>query len=406
MESNDIKLTRKQVEAIEVLKSGALHILLYGGTRSGKTYILVMAIIYRACRYPGSRHLIARYRRAHAQTSVWHETLLPLLKQCSEVSYTVNHSEMLVQFANGSEIWVGGMDDKERTEKILGHEYATVYFNEVSQIGWTAIEIGTSKLAQKIEGLQCRAYYDCNPPSPMHWSHKMFIEKVDPRTGEKLARPELYESLKLNPADNADNLADNYIENFLDTLPDRARRRWRDGEWIKPEGMILYAFSEDMILPARMIPRKRDMSEYTVGLDFGLNMAAGLIGWQGDTVWLVDDHGGVGLTTSQFNLQIQSRWHRHYNIAYCDPSGGERINEVVCGMKADNDVEAGLDMMLNKMVRREFWVSERCHGFLREVWDYRRDEVGRIVKKDDHYIDADRYGIFSHASGGIIFYAG
>ncbi|MFA6478350.1 MAG: hypothetical protein WCV67_08535, partial [Victivallaceae bacterium] len=35
-----------------------------------------------------------------------------------------------IRFRNGSEIWFIGLDDKSRADKILGREFATVYFNE------------------------------------------------------------------------------------------------------------------------------------------------------------------------------------------------------------------------------------------------------------------------------------
>jgi type IV secretory pathway TraG/TraD family ATPase VirD4 len=56
------KPTAVQRKALLLLKSGAKHILLFGGSRSGKTTVLVMAVIYRALRFAGSRHLICRYR--------------------------------------------------------------------------------------------------------------------------------------------------------------------------------------------------------------------------------------------------------------------------------------------------------------------------------------------------------
>jgi type IV secretory pathway TraG/TraD family ATPase VirD4 len=37
-----------QKKALALLKSRAKHILLFGGSRSGKTTVLVMAVIYRA----------------------------------------------------------------------------------------------------------------------------------------------------------------------------------------------------------------------------------------------------------------------------------------------------------------------------------------------------------------------
>ena len=48
------KPTAVQKKALSLLKGGAKHILLFGGSRSGKTTVLVMAIIYRALRFAGS----------------------------------------------------------------------------------------------------------------------------------------------------------------------------------------------------------------------------------------------------------------------------------------------------------------------------------------------------------------
>ena len=47
--------TAVQKKALKLLSSSAKHVLLFGGSRSGKTTVLVMAIIFRACRYPGSK---------------------------------------------------------------------------------------------------------------------------------------------------------------------------------------------------------------------------------------------------------------------------------------------------------------------------------------------------------------
>jgi hypothetical protein len=71
--------TAVQKKALTLIKSGAKHILLFGGSRSGKTTILVMALLFRALAYPYSRHLMCRYRAKDARSSVLRETLLPAL---------------------------------------------------------------------------------------------------------------------------------------------------------------------------------------------------------------------------------------------------------------------------------------------------------------------------------------
>lgn len=108
------KPTAVQKKALKLLSSSAKHILLFGGSRSGKTTVLVMAIIFRACRYPGSRHLICRFRAKDARSSVLHETLLPWLnKTIGANNYKANVHDGLITLWNGSEIWIGGLGDKE-----------------------------------------------------------------------------------------------------------------------------------------------------------------------------------------------------------------------------------------------------------------------------------------------------
>ena len=290
------KPTAVQKKALALLASTAKHILLFGGSRSGKTTVLVMAIIFRACRYPGSRHLICRFRAKDARSSVLHETLLPWLnKTIGANNYKANVHDGLITLWNGSEIWIGGLGDKEQVDRILGHEYVTIYFNEVSQFSYSAITTAYSRLAMKVEGCKNKFFYDCNPCSPMHWAYKVFIRKIEPRTDEKLNKPELYTSAVLNPMDNAENLDEDYISDILDNMPEKQRARFRDGLWVKPEGSVYEKFEEAMILPRDKLPAEFD--KYTGGQDFGLHIAAVKVGWVGDCVYVIGDYGGFNITT-------------------------------------------------------------------------------------------------------------
>src|SRR5262245_30091305 len=72
-------LTERQREAELLLDGPATSILLWGGSRSGKTALIVRKIIERAMRAPKSRHLIARFRFNHVMQSIWHDTLPKVL---------------------------------------------------------------------------------------------------------------------------------------------------------------------------------------------------------------------------------------------------------------------------------------------------------------------------------------
>ena len=401
------RLTTIQRKALALMRSGAKHILLFGGSRSGKTTVLVIAIIYRAWHFAGSRHLICRYRAKDARSSVLRETLLPWLDNTvGRNGYRYLAHESMVTLYNGSEIWIGGLGDREQADKILGHEYNTIYFNEISQLSYAAVTTAYSRLAMRVEGCRNLFFYDCNPGSPLHWAYKIFLLKKTFLSGEPLEKPELYQSMILNPEDNRDNLPADYISDILDTLPEKQRARFRDGLWVKAEGVIYDKFDESMIVRSGDLPERFD--RYAAGQDFGLNITNVKIGWLGDVVYVLSDYGAFNMTTKSFNAELEARFWFDCPDGmgipiYCDPAGGERIQEITGGVKANNSVESGIDYINAKIERGQFFVCEKCTGVLSEIWDYCRDEEGEIVKVNDHFMDALRYAIFSDVQQGVIF---
>jgi phage terminase large subunit-like protein len=223
------KLSPKQAQANAVFASPAMHQLFYGGARSGKTFAIIRAICIRAIKTE-SRHAMLRFRFNHIKESIVYDTFPKLMALCfPQVPYEVNKSDWFAKFPNGSEIWFGGLDDKDRADKILGKEYASMFFNECSQIPYSSVEIALTRLAQKT-GLPLRAYYDENPPDKNHWSYKLFILKQDPLTGKGRPDPGNYVSMQLKPEDNQDNLAPEAL-NVLKNLSGRRRKRFLDGEF-------------------------------------------------------------------------------------------------------------------------------------------------------------------------------
>jgi len=220
-------------------------------------------------------------------------------------------------------------------------------------------------------------------------------------TGEPLEKPELYASMILNPDDNREHLPEDYIADILDVLPEKQRSRFRDGLWVKAEGVIYDRFDETMVVRSSELPQRFD--RYAAGQDFGMNITNVKIGWVGDVVYVLDDYGAYNMTTKSFNAELEAReWFNDVFPVYCDPAGGERIQEITGGVKANNSVESGIDYLNAKIERGEFFVCERCAGVLSEIWDYCRDEGGEIVKVNDHFMDALRYAVFSDVQQGII----
>lgn len=239
MTPKPFKLTEKQSEAIKLLGSDAIYILLFGGSRSTKTFTTLRTVVWRALAVDNSRHAVLRFRFNHVKTSVIHDTLPKMMRLCfPEVAYHLDKTDWFIEFPNGSQVWFGGLDDKERVEKILGNEYASIFLNECSQISYQGYLILITRLAQvctyerngQTHELRQKMYFDENPPSKGHWSYKLFIDKKDPDTNKPLKNPEDYASMLMNPKDNAENLSKSYLK-ALQNLPKRQRDRFWEGKF-------------------------------------------------------------------------------------------------------------------------------------------------------------------------------
>ena len=198
-------------------------IMLFGGAGSSKTWKILYHVFTRALLLDGSRHICLRQRFEHVKSTLW-----PSAKEMCQSAFPGLWDQVETNKSGGawtikindSEILFGGLDDKERVEKHLGAEYATVYINECSEIqDENAVNLISSRLRQKIDGRHL-LFCDMNPPAKSHWSYKRYLEdKVPGRT-----------SFKINPIDVKENLPASYIAR-LEALPERMRQRFLYGEF-------------------------------------------------------------------------------------------------------------------------------------------------------------------------------
>ena len=224
--------TAAQQRAIRLLSGPSRFVMLYGGSSSGKTFILVYAILVRALRAAGSRHAILRLHANTVRQSIRFDTLPKVVKLAFPgLGLSESKVDQLIRLPNGSELWFGGLDTEERADKILGKEFATIYFNECSELGFEAVSTALTRLAQRTV-LKNRAWFDCNPAGKSHWSYRLFIERRDPVSGLPLPFPDNYASMLLNPAENRENLPEGYLEETLAGLTERQRLRFQEGAWL------------------------------------------------------------------------------------------------------------------------------------------------------------------------------
>lgn len=233
------RLTDKQRELLRLLGGPAMHVMAFGGSRSGKTFGILRTLAFRAIAAPRSRHAVLRFRFNHVKASVVADTWPKMLALCyPEIQVDLDKTDYKATFPNEAEVWFGGLDDKDRTEKILGQEYVSIFLNECSQIPYNSRNLAVTRLAQVVHHevggdklpLRRRMFYDCNPPNKGHWTYQLFRMKRDPETGDALRDPDQYAAFQINPRDNVENLPPEYLQT-LANLPPRLRVRFLEGEF-------------------------------------------------------------------------------------------------------------------------------------------------------------------------------
>ena len=298
--------------------------LLEGGSRSGKTFIALYAIMVRALKYPGTRHLVTRFRFAHAKQAICYDTMPSMHKAMGLTGKaTLNKTDWFYELENGSTIWVGGLDDKERTEKILGNEYATVFLNEASQISFDAYEMIVTRLNPP-KGVKGKIIVDYNPPSIHHWGYKIFHGRKFP-DGREVPDGD-FAVVRMNPQDNP-HLSPEYLD-ALSLLSVNKRKRFLEGEYSTDGGTL---WKREWI----RYGKAPDLQRIVVGVDpagsvDGDETGIVVVGKADDKYYVLDDltmHG----TPSQWSSEIAravEKWQADAVVAEKN-YGGDMVEHTI-----------------------------------------------------------------------------
>lgn len=350
-EQQSFKLTVKQSEALDLFIGPAKNIMLYGGSRSGKTFFVCWAIVQRAINCPGSRHCILREKFNAAKRSLWLDTFPKLFSIAfPDVPIKSHGTDYYYSLPNDSEIWIGGLDSKERTEKILGNEYSTLYFNEASQLEYTSVQMARTRLAQK-NSLVKKTFYDQNPPKKTHWSYWQFERDINPADEEPLKDPDNYVSLLMNPMDNIDNIDPEYIE-LLEGMPEQERNRFLLGVYgDESDGQVYYSFDRD----AHVGDTTYGGGTVYIGMDFNVQPMTAVVGSYTNGIFMVHDE--VYLENSDtFQMVAELKKRKYFGTVVPDSTGKNRKTSG----RSDHDIlkEAGYRI---PVVRNPF-VTDRVNN--------------------------------------------
>lgn len=300
---SEFKKTLAQKKATVVLAGPAKHVALSGGSRAGKSLLIIYAIIIRAAKVK-SRHCILRLNFNHIKRSIVMDTFPKVMSMCfPNLKYTMNKTDYVAILPNGSEIFFGGLDTGERVEKILGQEFSSIFFNEISQIDYSSVQVALTRLAEKNE-LKKKVYYDMNPGTKATWPYQVFINKLDPIENVPLKNIEDYAYFQMNPIDNLENIDSDYLK-LLEAMPEKERNRFLNGEFNdESDGQVYYSFRREQ----HVSPVSKQPGTIFIGMDFNVSpMTAAIIQLINNKLCILDEvyleNSDTYKMTSELNIK-------------------------------------------------------------------------------------------------------
>ena len=335
------------------LREGRRHNLLVGGSRSGKTFHLVKHVMRRALLADDSRHGIFRLRGNAIQASIRLDTLPKVARVCyPRLRLQYKERDGFVLLPNDSQIWLGGLDEKERIEKVLGQEFATIYLNEASQIRYSSVNVIRTRLAQVARTntgkiLAQQELMDLNPVGKSHYSYREFVEGIDPETRKPILDWDKdYFYAFVQPHDNAPNLDPRYLAD-LAKAPPRYRKRFLEGQYVADVDGALWtlealeqARAVDTEIPStldRVVvaldpsgTSGRDSRRENISDDIGM-IVAGRAGLGPDAVgWLLEDAtcNEPPREWGRRAVALFRKWHADKIVAEAN-FGGAMVREVI-----------------------------------------------------------------------------
>lgn len=204
--------------------------------------------------------------------------------------------------------------------------------------------------------------------------------------------------------DDAAHLSEDDKNEMLSAYPPHQRDARSKGIPSMGSGAIYPVPEEDYVIhPLRDIPKHW---RHVYGMDVGWNNTAAVFGAydpDNDVLYVVGDYKRGNAEPSIHAAAIKGRAKGDGKPGVIDPASkgrsqadGTQLLRLYRDLglsvtEANNAVEAGIYQVWERLSTGRLKVYSTCQLLLEEIRVYRRDEKGRIVKDNDHIMDALRY---------------
>lgn len=392
-----------------------------GSIRSGKTVSLALSFVTWAMNSFSGENFAICGKTIHACRR---NVIGPLKQMLIGMGYDfmeIRNDNLLIvgrQYYVGDELvsvinqfHIFGGKDEAAQDLIQGITLAGIFFDEVALMPKSFVEQGTGRCS--VEG--SKFWFSCNPGPPMHWFYKEWIEG-------RFKKKALY--LHFTMDDNptlSKNMKDRYKRNYTGIF----FKRFVLGLWVLADGVVYPMFDSSK----HRVEYERNWSRVFISGDFGVQNATtfGLYGYYEpeEHYHLIDRfyHSGRDSkeqrTTKMYADSLVAMIRKNQLIPQCiylDPSATAMIVELkkhpyirarkIPIVGAMNSVILGIQFHAMLLESMKFTISSKSENTLKDVYEYgayvwneKSVDQGkdRVVEKDDHCMDSNRYGPLTDA---------
>lgn len=379
-----------------------------GPAETGKTLSALWKLHIVACKYDGASIVIARKTLTSTYGTVLQTFQKKVLDDTSPVTPYGGEKPQWFDYANGSRIWMAGLD---KPGKVLSSEHDVIYVNQAEELSvddWETLTTRTTGRAGNMPYSQTIG--DCNPSGSLHWIVQRAKDGVLTLfKSTHRDNPALYNPVTAELTEQGERTLAT-----LKRLTGHRRKRLLEGIWAAPEGLVYERFTEDNISADADYDPERGPIELAV--DDGYASSPRVI-----LFLQVDDDGVINVFDEMYHLrhladtcigEAKAKLEAHagederFEIAVCDPSAVQLMGSMrradIPARGAKCGVIEGIQN-LERFVRNAdgqilLRVHPRCRNFIQEMsegyrypdGDTRSGDV-KPIKEQDHGPDALRY---------------
>jgi phage terminase large subunit len=360
-------------------ESAAKIVVQQGGTRSGKTYNIILWIIFSYCQKNEGKIITICRKTYPALRGTVMRDFLTILKD-HEIYSEDDHSKTASEYKlNGNTIEFISLD---MPQKIRGRKRDLLFANEANELNfedWQQLLFRTNE----------KVIIDFNPSEEFHWIYDHVLPRKD---------VEFYQTTyKDNPFLGAE------IKAEIERLKDIDENYWRVyglGERGQAKSLV-YTFNT-----IKEIPKEAKLVSY--GLDFGYSSdPTSLVRTYilGDDMYVDELLYRTGMTNQDIANEMKVLGLDRSNEVFADSAEPKSIEEIYrMGWNVKPTIKGSINIGIDIIRRYKLHATESSFNLIKELRNYKyiEDKNGQMTNKPvdnfNHALDALRYSVVNKIS--------